>query len=49
MNLMIKKTVSSVLALSLMLSVSSFYSVKVYAMEAATAKEYNEQNNIFAY
>lgn len=45
MNLMLKKTVSSVLALSLMLSVSSFYSVNVYAMEAATAKEFKEQNN----
>ena len=45
MNLMLKKTVSSVLALSLMLSVSSFYSVNVYAMEAATAKEFKKQNN----
>lgn len=45
MNLMIKKTISSALALSLMLSVSTFYSVNVYAMEVATLKEFKEQKN----
>lgn len=45
MNLMLKKTISSALVLSLMLSVSSFYSGNVYAMEAATLKEHKEQYN----